>query len=73
MNNNALRQKIWNFIFGWPNRLESEGAVEVFNKTVEDCLSYCYENDKFDDIEWDLTLTMSGFLHFIIRNKAYHN
>ena len=64
-----LEAKDIKFIHGRPYHLESQGAVEAFNKTVQDYLSDCYENDKIDGIEWDLRLTLSGFWIFIIRRE----
>ena len=62
------------FIHGRSYHPESQGAVEAFNKTVQDYLSDCYENDKIDGIKWDLRLTLSGFLNFYNqKKKTYHN
>ena len=65
----ASKQKILKFIHGRPYHPESQGAVEAFNKTVQDYLSDCYENDKIDGIEWDFRLPLSGFLNFLIRRE----
>ena len=46
-----LEEKDIKFIHGRLYHPESQGAVEAFNKTVQDYLSDCYENDKIDDIE----------------------
>ena len=59
-----LETKDIKFIHGRPYHPESQGAVEAFNKTVQDYLSDCYENDKIDGIEWNLRFTLSGFLNF---------
>ena len=59
-----LEAKNIKFIHGWPDHPENQGAVEAFNKTVQGNLSICYKNDKINDIEWDLRLTLSGLLNF---------
>ena len=61
---NNLEAKNIKFIHGKPYHPENQGAVEAFNKTVQNYLSDCYENDNIDDIEWGLRLTLSGFLNF---------
>ena len=45
-----LEVKYIKFIHGKPYHPESQGDVETFNKTVQDYLSDCYENDKIDGI-----------------------
>ena len=59
------------FTYGIPNHPESQSAVEAFNKTFHDYLSDCYENDKVDDIEWELELTVSGFLNFYNQKRKH--
>ena len=62
------------FIHGRLNHPKSQEAVEEFNKTIQDYLSDCYENEKIDNIECDLKLTVSRFSNFIIRrDKKYYN
>ena len=46
-----LKAKDIKVIHGRPNYPESQSAVEAFNKTVQDYISDCYENEKIDDIE----------------------
>ena len=55
-----LELKDIKFINRRPNHRKSQGVVKVFNKTIQDC----YENDKINDIEWNLRLTLSEFLNF---------
>ena len=66
-----LEAKDIKFIHRRPYHPESQGAVEAFNKTVQDYLSDCYENDKIDGIEWDLRLTLSGFLNFYNQKRKH--
>ena len=66
-----LEAKDIKFIHGRTYHPESQGAVEAFNKIVQDYLSDCYENDKIDGIEWDLRLTLSGFLNFYNQKRKH--
>ena len=66
-----LEAKDIKFIHGKYYHPESQDAVEAFNKTVQDYLSDCYENDKIDGIEWDLSLTLSGFLNFYNQKRKH--
>ena len=62
-----IEAKNTKFIHGRPNHPKYQSAVEVFNKTVQNCFSDCKENGKTDGIEWDLKLILMGFWIFIIR------
>ena len=47
-----------------PYHHQSQGAIEVFNKTVQRALSVAYDNVKQEEIEWDLELNLFSFLYF---------
>ena len=66
-----LEAKDIKFIHRRPYHPESQGAVETFNKTVQDYLLDCYENDKIDGIEWDLRLKLSGFLNLYNQKRKH--
>ena len=51
-------------IFGGKYHPQSQGAVEIFNKTIQKFLNEAYTNSKFNrDEEWSLPLMVRYFLH----------
>ena len=52
---------------------QSQGAVECFNKTIQNFLNEAYTNSMFNgDEEWSLPLMVSDFLHYY-NSKRVHS
>ena len=52
---------------------QSQGAVEIFNKTIHNFLNEAYTNSMFNgDEEWSLPLMVSDFLHYY-NSKRVHS
>ena len=52
---------------------QSQGAVESFNKTIQNFLNEAYTNSMFNgDEEWSLPLMISDFFHYL-NSKRVHS
>ena len=60
-------------ILGRKYHPQSQGAVESFNKTIQNFLNEAYANSMFNgDEEWSLPLMVSDFLHYY-NSKRIHS
>ena len=51
---------------------QSQGAVEIFNKTIQKFLNETYTKSMFNgDEEWSLPLIVSDFLHYFNSKKVH--
>ena len=51
-------------ILGSTYHLQSQGAIEVFNKIIQRALSAAYCNIIQEKVTWDLELNLWKFMHF---------
>ena len=56
---NRCKASLWS-----PYHPQSQGAIEVFNKTVQKSLSAAYDNAKNEKLDWDLEMNLFNFLHY---------
>ena len=47
-----------------PYHLQSQGAIEVFNKKMKIPLSAAYDNVKDEKLDWNLEINLLHFLNF---------
>ena len=57
--------------FGAPYHLQSLGAIEALNKTIQRALSAVYDNIIQEKDEWDLELNLFQFLHYYNCNRKH--
>ena len=52
---------------------KSQGAVEIFNKTIQKFINETYTNSMFNgDEEWSLPLMVSDFLHYYNSKRVHY-